>query len=234
MIPTVKNIPEVNPTKLRVVVYGPPKVGKSTFAIQNPKALVLDADNRGTQFLPCFRVDITSWAHLKETLGELNEQVKKGECQFDTIVFDTVDMIHSLCRYHVCKQENVGHESEDKAFGRIWDLVKGEFMRCVAFIGQMNMGLWMISHSVQREQKIDGVKRSVTTTSLSGATARVVHAMADHIVYIDTDDNGKRTLYNVPQDGVEAGGRIGIRQNIKFETEAEAYSLFLKNLTSKE
>jgi hypothetical protein len=216
-----KNVPEINITKLRVMVYGPPKVGKSTFATQNERAIVIDTDNNGTAFLPCFRVPTFSWTDLKKTLGEI-----KNDDRFDTIVFDTVDMAYQLCRQHVCGTNGVAHESEDKAFGRLWDLVKTEWMKMVSFVQSMNKGMWMISHSIQKEVKIDGVKRSVVTTTLPGSAQRITMALADQIFYMDTNDSGKRQLYMLPQDGVECGGRLaafGLNKNIEFGTESELY-----------
>lgn len=221
MLQIEKNIPDINITKLRIMVYGPPKIGKSTFAAQNERAVFLDTDNNGTAFLPCFRVPTFSWTDLKKTLGEI-----KNDDRFDTIVFDTVDMAYQLCRQHVCAANGVAHESEDKAFGRLWDLVKTEWIKMVAFIQSLNKGMWMISHSIQKEVKIDGVKRSVVTTTLPGSAQRITMALADQIFYMDTNDKGKRQLYMLPQDGVECGGRLasyGLNKNIEFDNESELF-----------
>lgn len=226
MIPTEKSKPQIDPTRLRILVYGAPKVGKSTFAIQNPGALVLDCDNNGTAYLECYRVPIFSWLDLKAALGEL---AKAEKHPFTTVVIDTVDGAYQFCRQHVCKEQRIDHESEDK-FGRAWDLVKTEWMKAVTFIQSMGLGLWLISHADTKEVKIRGVKRQVTTLSLSGKTRQTIMALADEILYIDQDETGKRRLCVVPQDSLECGGRLakyGLNQDIEFETESEAYQKFI-------
>ena len=223
-LPTEKNKPVRDISKLRTLIYGPPKIGKSTLATQNPGALVLDTDNNGTEFLECFRVKISTWMDLKLALGELKKERDAGNERFNTIVIDTVDMAYQLCRQHVCAENGVNHESEDKSFGRIWDLVKAEWMKMIAFANSLGVGITMISHSVQKEVKIDGVKRTITTLSMSDKPGRMVTALADVIIYIDEDENDTRTLFLKPQAYLECGDRTkALTENIKFQTEKEAW-----------
>jgi hypothetical protein len=228
MLQIEKNTPDINITKLRIMVYGPPKIGKSTFAAQNERAVFLDTDNNGTAFLPCYRVPVFSWSALKKAIGEI-----KDDPRFDTIILDTVDMAYQFCRQHVCAENKIAHESEDKSYGRAWDMVKTEWMKMVAFIQSLNKGMWMISHSIQKEVKIDGVKRSVVTTTLPGQAQRLTMALADQIFYMDTNDKGKRQLYMLPQDGVECGGRLaayGLDKNMEFDKESELFQKITNNL----
>jgi hypothetical protein len=228
LLPTERNTPVIDIAKLKVVIYGPPKVGKSTLATRNPKALVLDTDSNGTAFLDCYRVPIDNWETLKMTLGEL-AAMKKEDCKFDTIVLDTVDQAWNMCRAHVCKQFGVVHESEDKGFGRVWDAVKQEFMKAVAFITSNGWGLWIISHSITKEVKIGAQKRNVTCFTLPDKAGRLVAALADIIIYMDDDDEGKRTLFLRPTDTLECGDRTKqFTDNIKFTTEEEAYATLTK------
>lgn len=224
-LPTEKNVPTRNIAKLRTLIYGPPKIGKSTLATRNPKCIVFDTDNKGTGFLDCFRVTISSWIELKQYLGDLKVERDSGNNRFDTVVIDTVDMAYQLCRQHVCAANGFQHESEDKAFGRTWDLVKTEWMKMVAFLTSMDVGLTMISHSVQKEVKIDGVKRNITTLSMSDKPGRMVTALADVIIYMDEDESGTRTLFLKPQAYLECGDRTKVlTENIKFQTEEEAWN----------
>lgn len=224
LLPTEKTKGEVDVAKLKVVVYGPPKVGKSTLATRNPAALVLDTDSNGTAFLDCYRVPIDSWDTLKKALGELAARPRDAQPVFNTIVLDTVDMAWNFCRAHVCKTFGVIHESEDKGFGRVWDAVKQEFMKAVSFITSNGWGLWIISHSITKEVKIGAQKRNVTCFTLPDKAGRLVAALADIIIYMDDDDDGKRTLFLRPTDTLECGDRTKqFPDNIKFATEQEAY-----------
>lgn len=74
------------------LLYGPAKIGKTTFGSQMPGALLL-ATERGYNALPgVMAQDITSWAELKATVREL----KKPEVQavYHSLIIDTV----KVCR----------------------------------------------------------------------------------------------------------------------------------------
>lgn len=226
LVPTTVNVPVIDPNKLRVTIMGQPKSGKSSFATQNPKAIVIDTDSEGTQFLKCYRVSTTDWDTFKKTLGEL--ALPENIDRFDTIVIDTIDMLWQKCREHVCAKNGVAHESEDKGFGRLWDLVKSEFMKAIAFINKNGWGVWFITHTVIKEVKTQGIKKQVTTTTLPASAARVVMAMSDIIMYLDVNDDNTRTLCVKAEDTLECGDRTGMMTtNIKFNSPDEGYKAFL-------
>ena len=230
LLPLEKNVAQIDPKKLRVLIYGPPKIGKSTFVTRNPKALVIDTDNNGTEFLDCYRVVCQDWTLLKQILGEA---VKDD--RFDTIVIDTIDRAHQLCRDEVCKRNGFSHESDDaKGFGRMWDMVKAEFTKMIGYVSAGNKGLWMVSHSITKEVKIGNVKKQVTTMSMSDKPGRLVTSVADIILYMDGDETGKRTIFVKPEDSLECGDRTkALTENITFTTEQEAYDTFIKKFEEK-
>ena len=70
-------------------IYGAPKTGKTTLAVQMPKTLLL-AFERGYNALPgVLPQDVTSWAEMKQVMRELKKPEVKAN--FDAIVVDTVD-----------------------------------------------------------------------------------------------------------------------------------------------
>jgi len=91
------------------LIYGPPKIGKSTFGARMPKPLLL-AFERGYNAIPgVIAQDITSWGEMKQVMREL----KKPEVQenFKSIVVDTIDIAADFAQKYVCNQlgiENIG------------------------------------------------------------------------------------------------------------------------------
>lgn len=72
----------------KLLIWGPPAVGKSTFASAAPDALFIEAEDR-TGHLDVTRFEVTDW---KSVLGVMGE-VAKGGTPYKTLVFDTIDAI---------------------------------------------------------------------------------------------------------------------------------------------
>lgn len=77
------------------LIYGPAKIGKTTFGVQMPKPLLL-AFERGYNALPGVRpADVTSWGELKQICRQLKSDAAKE--MYKSIIIDTVDVAADLC-----------------------------------------------------------------------------------------------------------------------------------------
>lgn len=236
MLPSEKQVitcPDIKESRL--IIMANPKGGKSTFLAQNPDLLLIDCDNNGAAFVDCFRIPAYSWADLQKIMADMAEAKKTGTLKFKTIGLDTLNGAFQFCRQHVLKELKLMHESDDKGFGRSWDIVKNTFLKFIGFTQSLGVGLWMTSHTVQKEVKINGVKRTVTTTNLSNSIQTIVQALADHIIYFEPNEDGTRTCFVTPQDGLEIGGRFnrfGLNKDIKFNSEKELYDAIINTLST--
>lgn len=97
---------------VRLVVYGPAGVGKSTFAASAPSPLFFDFEGR-TKHLDVARIEPKAWS---EVLGALRE-LYTAPGEFKTIVFDTLDHMELLIHAAVCK-DNGWTNIEDPGFGK--------------------------------------------------------------------------------------------------------------------
>lgn len=90
-------------------LYGPPKVGKTTFGSKMPNHLIL-AFEVGYRTLPgVIKQDIATWADMRAVMREL----KKPEVRerYQSIVVDTADLAADCCQKYICTQlgiENIG------------------------------------------------------------------------------------------------------------------------------
>ena len=76
-------------------IYGPGKIGKTTFGSQMPNALIL-AFEKGYNTLPnVYAQDITTWSEMKMTLRELKKPEVKE--MFHSIIIDTIDIAAAAC-----------------------------------------------------------------------------------------------------------------------------------------
>lgn len=114
----------VIPAPVKVVLYGPEGIGKSTFASQFPDPVFIDAEG-GTKRLDVRRLPRpTSWAML---LDEVKE-VRQGGVPCTTLVLDTADWAEALCIRSICTKAKVDG-LEGFGYGKGYVYAKEEFGR---------------------------------------------------------------------------------------------------------
>jgi hypothetical protein len=114
----------VIPSALKIVVYGPEGIGKSTFASSFPNALFIDTEG-STKYLPVRRLDTpTSWQMLKDEI----EYVRQNPTVCDTLVIDTFDWAESHCIKAICDKSNKTG-IEDFGYGKGYIYEKEEIAR---------------------------------------------------------------------------------------------------------
>lgn len=89
----------------RIVCYGPPGIGKSTWAANAPSPLFLDLE-QGSLKLNVARnkKPIETWEGLLKAV----DWVRTGKHNYQTLVIDTLDRAEWLCWLHVCATNKTG------------------------------------------------------------------------------------------------------------------------------
>lgn len=179
-----------------VFFYGAAKTGKTTIASQFPGSLLL-AFEKGYSAIPGIMVKpINSWSEFKKTLRELNDPEVKQ--LFQTVIIDTADIAYSYCEKAICSQESnekVTYESiGDIPYGKGYKLVMTEFDECLRKIIQMDYGLVIISHDVDKTFKDEnGVEYNQMVPTLDTRGRLVCERACDIIGYARevTSENGE-------------------------------------------
>ncbi len=96
----------------KLLIYGPPGVGKSSFAAGAPSPVFIDCEKR-TDHLDVARLQPDSW---DEVLGAMRELVADSK-GFKTVVVDTLDHAELLIHKHVCAA-NGWATIEDPSYGK--------------------------------------------------------------------------------------------------------------------
>ena len=194
-LPTQKTPPQCSLNTLTALVYGPPKIGKSTFASKAPNALFL-ATEPGLNALEVYQLQIATW---KDFLAAIDE-IAKGNHGYRTIVIDTLDMLYRLCADSVCRQRGVIHES-DGAHGNIYGLIKVELQRALTRLANLPYGLILICHSKERDMETKTGVMTRTVPTLSESFREVVNSLVDIILFCDfqveKDEKGTTVLRRV-------------------------------------
>ncbi len=212
MLPKEKTQPKTDIRDLVTLIYGPPKIGKSTFCSQADGALFL-ATEAGLNHLEVFQIPIASW---QEFLAACSE-IAKGGHEFRTICIDTIDNLYKFCVDHVLRKHNISHQS-DLEYGKGWDLVNTEFQRRLTALSLLPYGLIMTSHSTEKEVKTRTGKETRIAPTMANSARKTVLGMCDLILYAEMnevqDGEGVITGYNrvvhtKPTTIYEAGDRTG-------------------------
>ena len=186
-------------------------VHNSSWCSQAENALFL-ATEPGLNALDVYQAPIQSWDQLLTACSEIAE----GKHPFKTIIIDTIDNAYRMCAEHVCAKFKIEHES-DLGYGKGWALINNEFHRVLTKLAFLPYGLFLVSHSVEREIETRTGKYTRIVPTLPDKARKIVLGMVDLILYCDleavTDDEGKtsyrRVMRTKPSPHYEAGDRTG-------------------------
>lgn len=109
---------------MKVVIYGPEGIGKSTLAAKFPRPLFIDTEG-STRHMDVQRTERpTSWAMLLELVRCI--KADPGLCS--TLVIDTADWAEQLCITSICDSKRISG-IEDMGYGKGYVYVAEEFGR---------------------------------------------------------------------------------------------------------
>lgn len=196
-----------------IEIYGKPKSGKTTLAMQWPSPL-LCAFEIGYHALPgIYAQDIPDWLFFKKLCRELKKPEVKEK--FKTIVIDTIGIANSMCEDFI-KQTvplangDMAKTLDDYGYGKGPKLLRTEFERTFRELSNLGYGLVFIAHAkTQDSPHMKGQKQYIP--DLSGSCTQSINALVDMIAYLDVEYdqalNPTRYLYLRETPTIYAGSR---------------------------
>jgi hypothetical protein len=236
----------------RMLIYGPPKIGKTTLASEFPSPVFLKVEEGDTH-----GVDLTGW-EIK-LFGEALEAVVAlyEKHDFRTLVVDSLSRLEPMIWESVCK-DKYWSSMEDPGFGKGYveaDLKWLEFMQAINGLRRKrNMAVVLIAHSeIKRiEDPITGpLDRYVI--QLHKRALDIVHKEVDVIAFmnyqvavVETKGQfnrthrkgvgaGERVLHFVDRPGFMAGNRYGMENELTFRPGEgfKAMSQYLPSMSAR-
>lgn len=192
-----------------VLIYGAPKVGKTSFAAKFKKNLIL-AFEMGTNALDGVYVQpIQKWSEFKTVVRQLGNT--KAREMYDTVTIDTASIAYDLCEQYVCAQNGVQKISEIP-WGAGYTAVKQEFESTLRQITMLGYGIILIAHEEVRKENIDDSEKEFYRPALNKRCYEICNRLVDVIGYIavewDENGNSHRYLYTRQTPYVMAGSRF--------------------------
>lgn len=220
MLPTEKSTKVFDYRKINCLVYGVPKIGKTTFCSNLDAGNVLFLDTEGgTKHLTCYRVPLWGESVTWQDVMETAKQLLTTEHQYNLVIVDTISKIYDLAIKHVCSQLNCDVTSprftnNGKGYGQ----VNAELKKLWSMLLAGKFGCYFIDHETTEEMddtgkvlrfadNFKGTRVTRYRPALGGKSGAALQAGVDMILRVVMLPDGQRVLQTQPEHNVIAGGR---------------------------
>jgi len=184
------------------LVFGAPKIGKSSFAAQWPECLILDMEG-GTRYVEgAYVAEIKNLGELREVYAQLRAMVDKGELPYQTIALDTIDVVNDWIEREVCEEMGITQLGQ-APYGADWGAARNRVIELIKAFSQLPVNVLVIAHS---RWAVIGEVTVGHTIDLPGRLARFALAVVDNVLFCTTE-KGERKIVFRPYEGIEAGSR---------------------------
>ena len=188
-----------NPSTL--LMYGPPKIGKTTMLSRLDKCLIIDTES-GSNMVEGHILN----ANNRKELIEVLKQAREGH-EFKYIAIDTIDKVVQWAEEAVC-QENSVQALADLPFGKGWGLARVKVMNTIHAFKDVCDHLIIVGHRKTAKAVVEG-QATVEPESLdiTGRLKNMIMSDSDAIGYVFRDEDEKLMISFKSDDALEAGSR---------------------------
>lgn len=230
---------------VKLVLYGPEGIGKSTFASKAPRPLFIDTEG-STKTMDVSR---TPTPKYWEDILALCDEVAKDPSICDTLVIDTADWAEQLCIKYTCEKGKVD-SIEGFGYGKGYTYVQENFMKLLEYLDKViaaGVNVIITAHAKMRkfEQPDEMGAYDRWEMKLTRQVAPILKEWADIVLFANyktfvvTDDKtkskkaqgGKRVMYATHNPCWDAKNRHGLPDMMDFGFEPVAGIFKAKNST---
>jgi len=212
-LPEAKSVPNRDLNRQIILIFGPPKIGKTTFTSRAENIMFGATPGGGVDRVECLQRPIISWRDALTFLEELKADARKPRPALDLI-----EDYYMYCSEQMMGERGVEYEG-DLPQGKGWSIVRNEFRRYIMKMIALDRGLIMVSHAIAKEQDTRTGKITKMIPNLPGQAAGMITGLASSILYCDTrevrdEKTGElleeRILRTDPSRTYEAGDGTGL------------------------
>jgi len=218
---------------LKIVIYGPEGIGKSTFASKFPDPLFIDTEG-GTSNLDVRRIKCSkSWDELLLIVKE----IIKNPTICKTLVLDTADWSETMCINAVTEKYRKNN-IEDFGYGKGYTYLLDEYTRLLSLFDELievGINVVITAHAKPRKFELPEEQGAFDRyeMKLTRQVAPVIKEWCDALffvnykIYVVTTENntkkaqgGKRVLYTTHNPTYDAKNRFDLPEELELKFEA--------------
>jgi len=232
---------------LKIVIYGPEGIGKSTFASQFPDPLFIDTEG-GTSNLNIRRIKCNkSWDELISIVKEI--YANPSICK--TVVLDTADWSEFLCINAVCEKYRKNN-IEDFGFGKGYVYLLDEYSKLLSLLDKLievGINVLITAHAKPRKFELPEEQGAFDRyeMKLTRQVAPIIKEWSDALlfcnykIYVVTAENntkkaqgGKRLLYTTHNPTYDAKNRFNLPEELELNFASIAHLFDGQDLSKPE
>jgi len=220
-------------TAIKMLVYGPEGVGKTTFAAQMPGAVFIDTEG-STKHMDVARFDAPD--DLTDVIDQLNYVLGHPK-EIGTVVIDTVDWLEKLIFNMVCVEKKI-QNIEDIGYGKGYVYAKQkmqQLLEMMQLIVDAGVNVCLVCHSMIRKFELPDEMGSYDRYMLKlneKNIAPIIKEWVDMMLFVNyrtdivTDADGKtkkgkggqkRIMYANHSACWDAKNRFGLPDEMPFD-----------------
>ena len=134
----------------RILLWGAPKIGKTTIVSELGDEILFIATEEGQRKVEVYKVDVRTWEQFEAVIAEV-----KASPRFKMICVDTVDALWQIYLAGFLKKHNVTHEGEIAYKGH--DMIRRGFVSLFYELQAVQKGFIFLAHDRVAEDG-EGVK----------------------------------------------------------------------------
>jgi hypothetical protein len=208
-----RKVVSTNPNTL--LLYGAPKVGKTTMLSVLDDCLIIDTE-KGSRMIEGYIEEVNSREELINTLIDIKES---KDVSYKYIAIDTIDKVAEWAEQRVCEEEGV-KAIGDLAFGKGYGLARQKVSQTLSAFKEVAEHLIIIGHRKVAYAVTDGSTIVIPESlDLTGKLKNIIMSGADAIGYVYRNDKEDLMVSFKANDAIEAGSRCAHLKGkeVKFE-----------------
>ena len=225
ILPTQKSKPKSRISDFNILVYGPPKIGKTQLGSEFPDPVFI-ATEPGHGAIEAHVAKCYTFERLNQALNEL----KIGKHPFKTVVIDTATEAFSICRQKALEDLEVEDESDPKAaYGKGFKRVANTFRVLMKGFLDLRLSVLILAHPIVQTIETNVGKMEKTTLDIVPKPRVWLLGHMDMVFYLDIHKNKERVFKTKQSPYYDAGDRTGkLPEMIPYPIGSNGYEILEK------